>query len=76
MLSARRDLTAARTFFSWTLSIGIRPGEVTTGRTPAYPRVLDKQLPAAPHVIERYANNPIEADHSRLKARLQPMRRR
>ncbi len=25
-------------------------------------------------MIKRYANNPIEADHSRLKARLRPMR--
>ena len=24
--------------------------------------------------VERYANNPIEADHGRLKARLRPMR--
>ena len=48
--------------------------EVTTDRAPAYPRVLDEQLPAALHVVERYANNPIEADHSRLKARLRPMR--
>jgi transposase-like protein len=26
------------------------------------------------HHIERYANNPIEADHSQLKHRLRPMR--
>jgi len=25
-------------------------------------------------VTERYANNPVESDHSRLKARLRPMR--
>jgi transposase, IS6 family len=30
--------------------------------------------PAALHVVEQYANNPIEADHSRLKAWLRPMR--
>jgi transposase-like protein len=47
---------------------------VTTDRAPAYPRVLDEWLPAARHVVERYANNPIEADHGRLKARLRPMR--
>ena len=39
-----------------------------------YPRVLDKSVPDACHVVERYANNPIEADHGRLKARLRPMR--
>jgi transposase-like protein len=26
------------------------------------------------HTVERYANNPVEADHARLKARLRPMR--
>jgi transposase, IS6 family len=47
---------------------------VSTGRVPAYPRVLDELLPAACHITEQYANNPIEADHGRLKARLRPMR--
>jgi IS6 family transposase len=70
MLSVRRDLAAARRFFARVLTVGVRPTEVTTGRAPASPRVLDEQLPAA----QRYANNPIEADHSRLKARLRPMR--
>lgn len=74
MLSVRRDLAAARRFFARALAVGARPVEVTTDRAPAYPRVLDEQLPAALHVVERYANNPIEADHSRLKARLRPMR--
>jgi len=31
-------------------------------------------LPAACHVLEKYANNPIESDHGRLKSRLRPMR--
>ena len=74
MLSTRRDLAAARRFFARALAVGVRPTEVTTDRAPAYPRVLDEQLPAALHVVERYANNPVEADHSRLKARLRPMR--
>jgi transposase-like protein len=26
------------------------------------------------HIAEQYANNPVEADHGRLKARLRPMR--
>jgi IS6 family transposase len=30
--------------------------------------------PAAWHHVEQYANNPVEADHSRLKYRLRPMR--
>jgi transposase, IS6 family len=29
---------------------------------------------AALHAVERYANNLVEADHGRLKARLRPMR--
>jgi IS6 family transposase len=74
MLSVRRDLAAARAFFARALAVGVRPVEVTTDRAHAYPRVLDEQLPAALHVLEQYANNPIEADHSRLKARLRPMR--
>ncbi len=55
--------------FTRALAVGVRPSEVTTDRAPAFPRVLDEQLPAALHVAEQYANNPIEADHSRLKAR-------
>jgi transposase-like protein len=31
-------------------------------------------LPAALHCTEQYANNGIECDHGRLKARLRPMR--
>jgi transposase-like protein len=36
--------------------------------------VLDELVPSALHNAEQYANNPIEADHGRLKARLRPMR--
>jgi transposase-like protein len=35
---------------------------------------LEELLPAAWHRSEQYANNHIEADHGRLKARLRPMR--
>ncbi len=73
-LSARRDLTAARVFFRRALSTGAVPVEVTTDRAPAYPRVLDERIPAALHDTQQYANNAIEADHGRLKARLRPMR--
>ncbi len=34
---------------------------------PAYPRVIEELIPAACHIIEQYANNVVEADHSRLK---------
>jgi len=39
-----------------------------------YPRVLDELVPSALHVVEQYANNPVETDHGRLKAWLGPMR--
>jgi transposase-like protein len=74
LLSARRDLAAARRFFTRALRAGTIPAEVTTDRAPAYPRVLDELIPSALHTVERYANNPVEADHGRLKARLRPMR--
>jgi IS6 family transposase len=38
--------------------------------------VLEELLPSAWHRTHRYANNRIEADHGRLKARLRPMRGR
>jgi transposase-like protein len=36
--------------------------------------VIDELIPAAFHNTEQYANNRIECDHGRLKARLRPMR--
>ena len=74
LLSARRDLAAAREFFTRALRAGTVPVEVTTDRAPVYPRVLDELIPHALHRVEQYANNPVEADHGRLKARLRPMR--
>ncbi len=73
-LSARRDLSAARTFFTRALDTGVAPVEVTTDRAPAYPRILDELIPGVLHDTEQYANNRVEADHGRLKARLRPMR--
>ena len=65
---------AARRFVTRALRAGTVPAEVTTDRAPAYPRVLDELVPSALHTTEQYANNPIEADHRRLKARIRPMR--
>jgi hypothetical protein len=39
---------------------------------PVCPRVLDGLVPSALHTVEQHANNPTEADHGRLKARLRP----
>jgi transposase-like protein len=74
LLSVRRDLAAARRFFTQALRTGVSPAEVITDRASVYPRVLDELIPSALHTVEQYANNPIEADHGRLKARLRPMR--
>jgi len=74
LLSARRDLAAARRFFTRALRAGMTPVEVTTDRAHVYLRVLDELVPSALHIVEQYANNPVEADHGRLKARLRPMR--
>jgi IS6 family transposase len=74
LVSTKRDRTATRRFFTRALEHGSRPSEVSTDRAPAYPRVLDELLPSVCHVLEQYANNPIEADHGRLKSRLRPMR--
>jgi IS6 family transposase len=74
LVSPRRNSVAARSFFARALRLGPVPVEVVTDRAPVYPQIVDEMAPAARHVTERYANNPIEADHGRLKARLRPMR--
>ncbi len=74
LVSQKRDLAATRRFFTGVLEHGPQPAEVTTDRAPAYPRVIGELIPVACHVTEQYANDPLEADHGRLKARLRPMR--
>jgi transposase-like protein len=73
LLTTRRDAAAARRFFTRALrTLKVIPREVVTDAAPVYPVVLDELLPAAWHHVEQYANNPVEADHGRLK--LRPMR--
>ena len=48
--------------------------QVTTDRAPVYPRIRDELAPAAHPVVQRHANNPIEADHGGLKGWRRPMR--
>jgi hypothetical protein len=74
LASERRDAYAARAFFVRVLQAGPAPLEVTTDRAPVYPRVIEVAVPAARHELDQYANNRVEADHGRLKARLRPMR--
>ena len=74
-VSPRRDSAAARRFFERAIgATKILPSEVVTDLAPTYPVVLEELLPTAWHRTDRYANNRIEADHGRLKARLRPMR--
>ena len=75
LVSPRRDAKAARRFFQRAISVTkVTPVEVTTDQAPVYPAVLEERLPAAWHRTDRYANNRIECDHGRLKARVRPMR--
>ena len=67
-------MTATRRFFTGVLEHTPGPAEATTDRAPTYLRVPNELLPAACHVMEQYANNAIETDHGRLKARLRLMR--
>jgi transposase-like protein len=65
----------ARRFFEQAIDTTKRaPVEVITDKAAAYPAMLEELLPGAWHRTDRYANNHIEADHGRLKARLRPMR--
>jgi transposase-like protein len=74
-VSPRRDTTAARRCFQQAIrSTMVEPVEVVTDKAATYPIVLDELLPAAWPRTDRYANNHVEADHGRLKARLRPMR--
>jgi transposase, IS6 family len=74
LVAQQRDLAATRRFFTRALEHGPSPAEVSTDKAAVYPPVLDELLPSACHVTEPYANNPVEADHGRLKSRLRPMR--
>ncbi len=73
-VSDHRDIAAARTFFTTALAAHAKPAEVVTDRAAPLAHVIDDLLPGALHTTEQYANNRVECDHGRLKARLRPMR--
>ena len=74
-VSSQRDAKAARRFFEQAISTTkVTPVEVVTDHAPVYPGVLEELVPAAWHRTDQYANNCVECDHGRLKARLRPMR--
>jgi IS6 family transposase len=74
LVSKRRNIPAAARFFQTMLVGRDRPREVTTDLAAPLLRVVDDLLPELLHDTSQYANNRIECDHGRLKARLRPMR--
>jgi transposase, IS6 family len=74
-VAPRRDVTAARRFFERAIgTTKVTPVEVVTDQAATYPTVLEELLRAPWHRTEQHANNRVECDHGRLKARLRPMR--
>jgi IS6 family transposase len=73
-VSARRDIAAARRFFGAALAAHGDPDEVVTDLAPALETAIVELVPDVFHNTEQYANNRVECDHGRLKARLRPMR--
>ena len=74
LVSARRDGAAARRFFHRVLGEHARPDQVTTDKAKALIGAIRDVFPDAEHDTSVYANNRVECDHGRLKARLRPMR--
>ena len=74
LVSKRRNVDAATRFFETMLAGRDRPREVTTDLAAPLLRVVDDLLPEVLHDTSQFANNRIECDHGRLKARLRPMR--
>jgi transposase-like protein len=74
LVSKRRNVSAAIKFFQAMLAGREHPREVTTDLAAPLLRVVDDLLPEVLHDTTQYANNRIECDHGRLKARLRPMR--
>ena len=74
LVSAERDATAARRFFTDAITAHGKTTEITTDKARALARAINDTIPAAWHRTDQYANNRIESDHARLKARLRPMR--
>jgi transposase-like protein len=74
-VSKRRNVVAATTtsFFEMMLAVRERPTDVTTDLVAPLLRVVDDLLPEVLHDTTQHADNRIECDHGRLKARVRPM---
>ena len=73
-VSVRRDVAATRRFFTTAITAHGTTGVVVTDLAQALETVIEEVAPRALHNTEQYANNRVECDHGRLKARLRPMR--
>ena len=73
-VSPRRNIAAARTFFTTALAAHGEPDEVVTDLAQGLETVIEELIPDAFHNTDQYANNRVKCDHGRLKARLRPMR--
>ena len=73
-LSARGDVAAARRFLTAALASYPEPAEVVSDLAPALAQVVADLLAEVFHDTRCHADNPLECDHARLKARLRPMR--
>jgi IS6 family transposase len=67
-ISPRRAIAAAA------LAAHGEPDEVITDRAAALAHIIAELIPDGVHNTEQHANNRIECDHGRLKARRRPIR--
>jgi hypothetical protein len=72
-VSRRRNAASARRFFQRALTtLKLTPADVVTDGAATYPAVLDELIPSACHHVQRYANNPIEADQASSRGEFHP----
>ena len=69
-VSRRRDIASARKFFTTTIAAQGQTEEVVTDRAAALANVIDELLLRALHNTVTGADNRVECEHGRLKARL------
>jgi putative transposase len=76
MLSEKRDMAAAKKFFTQAKDVvGHKPTHVTTDGHDSYPRAIRRILGRKVlHRTSRYLNNRLEQDHRGIKQRYYPMR--
>ncbi len=77
MVSEKRDLEAAKRFFTQAVAVvGHAPERVTTDGHDSYPRAIRERLGNnVLHRTNKYLNNRLEQDHRGIKQRDSPMQR-